>query len=58
MSWVEDLKEKYSYCSNIEFIPFPSASPQYFIGYALWCKKHEEELDDEKCLGCKDKCQK
>lgn len=57
--WLNDLEKKFNYCKHIEFIPFPSVSPQFFVGYLIKCKLHGYDLVKEDCKccnNCKEKC--
>lgn len=53
--WISDLHNKYNYCEKIEFLPFPSATPELLQGYIIHCSELNEHVDLNKCILCKHK---
>ena len=55
INWISNLKKEYNYCGNIDILPFPSASPQFFTGYKIQCKLDGQDIIDKKIC---DLCEK
>ena len=55
MSWVDDLKKEYSYCSHIRMEPFPSVTPEFFTGYRILCGKDCTDINPAKCEACSER---